>query len=183
MVLNRSCPAVSHYAARGASVARSRPVSLPSLDRHHSWWEQLLPPHASSTYYRPASPSPLLLPHHSRSYTPALELPHPASTPVERSPSTHNLQFDPLALEFDRADLEINPNGRDEAGRPRVVTEPEEEARFTDTCTARGEATRRECQSRGEHGRERREYAPESPIRSIWGTWDVVSGVCGRGGG
>lgn len=43
-----------------------------------------------------------------------------------------DLQLDALAVQLDRPDLEVDPNGRDEGGREGVFAEAEEAAGFAD---------------------------------------------------
>jgi len=45
----------------------------------------------------------------------------------------YDLEFDALSLEFDGPDFKVNSDGGDEAGRPGVVAEPEQQARLANT--------------------------------------------------
>lgn len=63
--------------------------------------------------------------------------PAPLSNPQpllasRRQLGTHNLQLDPLALQFDGPNLEIDTDGGDEARRPSVVAEAEKQAGLAD---------------------------------------------------
>jgi hypothetical protein len=44
------------------------------------------------------------------------------------------LEFDALAVEFNRSYLKVNADGCNEGGCPSVVAEPEKEAGFANTC-------------------------------------------------
>lgn len=93
------------------------------------------------------------------------------------SVATYDLELDALPLELDRADLEVDADGGDEARGPGVVAEAQEETRLADACARTGlgsaaERTRDGC------ARVQAD-APESPIKSICGKW-VRKRECGR---
>lgn len=45
-----------------------------------------------------------------------------------------DLQLDTLAVQLDRADLEIYPDRRDETRRITIIAEPQQQTALSDTC-------------------------------------------------
>ena len=50
--------------------------------------------------------------------------------------NAYDLQLDALAVELYGPDLEVDADGGNERGRPRVIAEAEQQARFPDACFA-----------------------------------------------